>query len=310
VIKLPRWRWVAPTAMVIGAAAAALAPAGPDGLVPFKAATAAAADGVYVAIVVDFGLGYGGSPRVASGCVRVPAGLTGYDALSAFVQQMSWTSPGYNNAGLLCTIDGYPGSGCGQVVASGYDYWSYWHGDPGTWTYSSSGASRTMQTGDVEGWRFENPGNGNPSDPPPAAASTFSSICTSAVTSTSSASTSVTATTAAAPNGTNPVGVSGSTPPGSGPSSHTSGPDPAPASPGQPVPASGSGSGSTTIVPGQSTVHPGSPSAQHPSGEALARAGSDRHQAGGSVPLLAGGFIVVVLALGAIYRWRRHPGPP
>jgi hypothetical protein len=316
VIPSIRWQWLAPTAMVIAAGAAALGPAGPDALVPFKAATVAAADSVYVALVVDLGQGYGGSPRVVSGCVRVPPGKSGYDALTAFTQQMNWAPPSYNNAGLLCTIDGYPQSGCGQVVASGYDYWSYWHGDPGTWTYSSEGASRTMQTGDVEGWRFENPGHGNPTDPPPAAAPDFASICASNVTSTTSAPTTVTPTTIAttntAPTGSNPAGPTGTSPPGSNPSSTTSGSGQAPTNPGQPVPGSGSRSPTTTRPTGSggSTAHTGHSGSQPPRTDALGRGVSDQHKSGGSVPLVVGGFIVVILGCGALYRWRRHPGAP
>ncbi len=313
---LPRWRWVVPTAMLIGAAAAALGPAGPDALVPFKAATAAAADSVYVALVVDLGQGYGGSPRVVSGCVRVPPGKSGYDALTAFTQQMNWALPSYNNAGLLCTIDGYPQNGCGQVVGSGYDYWSYWHGDPGTWTYSSAGASRTMQTGDVEGWRFEDPGHGNPTDPPPTAAPDFASICASDMTSTTSAPTTATPTTIATTNtgpmGSNPAGPAGSTPPGSIASSPTSGSGQEPTNPGRPVPGSGSGSPTTTrpTASGGSTAHTGNSGSPPPRTEALARAGSVQHNGGDSVPLLVGGFIVVIIGCGALYRWRRHPGVP
>lgn len=44
-----------------------------------------------------------------------------------------------------------------SAQATGYVYWSYWHGTSGTstWSYSSAGAGASRVTdGDVEGWRF------------------------------------------------------------------------------------------------------------------------------------------------------------
>jgi hypothetical protein len=295
--------------MLIGAGAAAVAPAGPDGLVPFKAAVAAAADGVYVAFVVDFGQG-SGSPQVVSGCVKVPSGQTGYAALADFAQQLNWPAPSYNSAGLLCTIDDYGASVCGQVVGSGYNYWSYWHGDSGNWAYSSTGASRTMQTGDVEGWRFQNPGSGSSSDPAPGADASFSSICTSAAIAALTPPTSVTTVPAGTPNGSDPPGSPSPTLPGGGPATTLPGPGATTTAPGSTAAGSGSTTTTTTIAAGSAT-HSASPGTKTPGGEALARTGSTSHNGSSNdVPLVVGGIIVVLLALGALYRWRRHPGAP
>ena len=63
-------------------------------------------------------------------------------------RQENLAAPTYNESGLLCSIGGVPATGCGQQVADGYDYWSYWHGATGTWVYSEVGASaRTWPDG-------------------------------------------------------------------------------------------------------------------------------------------------------------------
>ena len=167
-----RWPRVAATALVVGAGATALSLAGPDALVPFVSVAGAATD-VGVAFVLDFG----GTVGTVVGCVHVPATDNGYDALAAFTAQEHLAAPTYNSAGLLCSIGGTPASGCGQTVAGGYIYWSYWHGTSGSWQYASTGAFATVTTGDVEGWRFQDPGTGEPNDPPPRAAPDYTSIC-------------------------------------------------------------------------------------------------------------------------------------
>jgi hypothetical protein len=300
--------------MLLGAGAAAVAPAGPDGLMPLKAAVAAAADSVYVAFVVDFGQG-SGSPQVVSGCVKVPSGQNGYAALADFAQQMNWPAPSYNSAGLLCTIDSYGSSVCGQVSGSGYNYWSYWHGDSGSWAYSATGAYRTMATGDVEGWRFQNPGSGSPSDPAPAAGASFSSICTSSAIAALTPPTSQTTTPPGPANGSDPAGSPSPTLPGASGASGaapTTAPGPGATTTVPGSPAAGTGSTTTTpTVAGGSTAHPASPGTQHSGGEALARTGSAQHNGNSNdIPLVVGGIVVVLLALGALYRWRRHPEAP
>lgn len=161
------------------AASVALSGGGPDALVPFKQAAGAASE-VSVAFVIDFA----GLAPTQVGCVTVPGTDNGYQALAAFTEQEHDAPPTYNGSGLLCSIDGIPNSGCGVGVSGGYIYWSYWHGDSGGWAYASTGASQTVhscneggQDCDVEGWRFENPGKGNQTDPAPAALPDYSAIC-------------------------------------------------------------------------------------------------------------------------------------
>ena len=167
-----RWRRLARGALVIAAGTAALALAGPFALRPFVDAAGAAGE-VTVAFVLDFGPG--GSQVV--GCVSVPATDSRYDALSAFATEKGLVPPAYAPSGLLCSIDLIPASGCGQSVAGGYIYWSYFTGSGGRWAYSSTGAFATVRKGDVEGWRFQDPGSGRPNDPGPRTAAVFTSIC-------------------------------------------------------------------------------------------------------------------------------------
>lgn len=45
--------------------------------------------------------------------------------------------------------------GASPAHATGYRFWSYWHGDGGSWTFAGVGAdSWRLQDGAVEGWRF------------------------------------------------------------------------------------------------------------------------------------------------------------
>lgn len=62
-----------------------------------------------------------------------------------------------------------------------YRYWSYWRRAPGAtgWTYAASGPGYRVPDGAVEGWRFQDYGSANPSDPPPRSSATFDQICAS-----------------------------------------------------------------------------------------------------------------------------------
>jgi len=185
-------------------------------------ACASAAGATPVGLVVDFGTVDGGPARVSRHCVTLTSGGNGFDLLKADGHTFR-----VDSAGLVCAIDGYPASGCGQHTASGYRYWSFWHAeaaDPGVWHYANFGpASHRPAAGSVEGWHYVE-GAGNPSDPPPGASA--SSPCpTDTPTPTPTVAPPVTAAPA---TGTGPGGA------GSG------------ASPGAPAPGDGSGSGSLT----------------------------------------------------------------
>jgi hypothetical protein len=293
---------------MVGAASAALSLAGPDALVPFKDAAASAAT-VGVAFVIDFG---SGSPVV--GCVQVPPSDNGYYALAAFAAQEHLAAPTYNQSGLLCSIGAVPASGCGEQVTPGqYDYWSYWHGATGKWVYSSAGAFAAVAPGDVEGWRYENPGHANPNDPPPGSSPDYAAICPAAsvappaspaaTSPTSAPGSGVPAGGTTAPGGSPQAGApAGSTvtnPPVTAPTTHASGATGARASPAAPRSTAG---GSTTTI-----ASSGSAGNHQALGASRSSAGSN----GGSIaPLVIGGALVAALAAAAGWRWRRRPRTP
>jgi hypothetical protein len=304
--------WFVRAALIVAGASAALSLAGPDGLVPFK--DAAAATTVGVAFVIDFGTG---APVV--GCVHVYPSDNGYAALSAFTAQENLAAPTYNQADLLCSIGGVPASGCGLAVPGGYDYWSYWHGATGTWAYSEVGAFAAAQPGDVEGWRYENPGHANPNDTPPAAAPDYASICP-AVTQTSPSANPAASSPASASSGAPPPSNGGTTS-GSGGSPPATAPT---GSPGTTVPGTAASTHSTAASGGRATsaargsVTTGSSttttavSTSNSGGRAEAFGpprGLTGGQGGGgsAAPLVIGAALVAAIAAAAAWRWRQRP---
>ncbi len=314
--------------LFVTAAASALAAAGPDALVPFRAVAGAAASEVEVAFVIDFG----GSVHASVGCVKVPASDNGYEALAAFTAQEHEQAPTYNNTGLLCSINDIPKSGCGQEVANGYIYWSYWEAAAGKWKYSNAGAFGAVSNGEIQGWRFQDPGRANPSDPPPTTPADFTAICDSG--SSPTTTTITTTTTQATPVGasTTTTAVSTHPSPGTGPSvgtrgeSNGSGPT-STSSSGKAAPSSGAkgvGAHSTrttdppTKAPESKRVEGGSASSTStsPTGgshdQALSAAAADDRSGGGdsAVPLIIGTLFILALLMVAVIRWRRRPGSP
>ena len=303
--------------LFVGAAAAVLAQVGPGALVPLKIAIASAdsvGNDVYVAVVVDFGSG--SSMSSVSKCVPVPSSDRDSDALATAVGE---ANVAYNNSGLLCAIDSYPGNGvqnCGQSVGSGnYDYWSYWHGTSGSWVYANNGPAEqsvSSPADDVEGWRFQTNEPDNPTDPPPEASPSYAQICNAstevppsqppppAVTTTTSAPSSVTPTSM----------TTGGPSAGSSGQAATTTPTTRPK---QGVTTTTSGPSRTTTT---NTLGSGTPSARgggthstsgtHPT--ALASSASHHDASGGSNLLPVVLVAAVVAALGGVsfFRWRRR----
>ncbi len=151
----------------------ALGPAGDSG---------AAGGGVCEGIVVDDGPNTGQQSwsSVAVQTANVAPGSSDLDALSA-----AGDTPTQNGSGLVCAINDYPPDGlqnCLATSGAGYDYWSYWQGDPSTntWAYAQIGpASHTVDSGQtyVEGWRYQSPGPDNP-DRAEAVGDAGSGLCT------------------------------------------------------------------------------------------------------------------------------------
>ncbi len=134
---------------------------------------ACAAGQSHVAVVVDFG------PAGGTSSVCVPAGShdNGAAVLAARASMLGTPPPRFNSSGLLCAIDGVPADGCGDLHDGKYAYWSYWHGDGG-WSYSNVGPGGTrVDSGVVEGWRWNPAGAGNPTDPAPRGSATAAAIC-------------------------------------------------------------------------------------------------------------------------------------
>ena len=313
-------------ALVMSAAATAtLAPLGmaaasatvPNAVARVPCADAAAAGDVTVAFVIDFS-GAAGAPGdgIVEACVAVPSNDNDSEALSAVATEEGFAVPRFNDSGLLCAIGGVPVSGCGQQVKGGYDYWSYWQGSPSGWTYANTGpAENQVDSAVVQGWRWEDPGAANPSDPKPRGPSTPGSICDTGpppTTTTTSAppstvtppvpTTTVGTRTASGPTTTEAGGDYGAT--GSAPAKTA-------ASSGGPAPTTG-----TTVKHGTATS-----AASTGSGPGLATSDPARGQeassdARASPHVSVGGpWLVIVLAVllvgglgaGAAYRWRRAP---
>ena len=138
---------------------------------------AACADENTFAIVVDFGSDPGAPSANTVTCVPVDSDDTAADALATRARMLGRPSPRYNNAGLLCSIDGFPEGGCGERTSAGYRYWSYWFGGD-AWSYASTGpAFHRAKPGGVVGWRFQPAGTATASDPPPRSSARFAELC-------------------------------------------------------------------------------------------------------------------------------------
>jgi hypothetical protein len=316
--------------LFVGAAAAVLAPVGPGALVPLKLAIASAdsvGNDVYVAVVVDFG--NGSSMTTVSKCVPVASNAKDSDALAAVVGS---SNVAYAGSGLLCAIDNYPANGvqnCGQSVGNGdYDFWSYWHGSSGQWSYASNGPTEQSVSNpadDIEGWKFQNDEPASSSDPPPGVAPSYAQICNASteVPPAQTPSAPVTPTTVASPSAapsSTPTTARASA--GSGAVTPTTSPVSTRSKSGvptsSPTTTAGAASGTATTttitrtsVSGRSS---GSGGGSHGSTDArrIADASATAHESSGGsssdvLPGVLVGVVVVALATFALVRWRRRP---
>lgn len=153
-------------------------------------------------------------------CATTPRGSTGSDVLDVRAAALHRPPPVYQR-GLLCSIDGYPTTGCGDSDGhGGYRYWAYWHREPGaaSWTYAGTGPDGYQPPdGETEGWAFQNGGPEGQVKPPlvdPASVCTQADRDAAAASSTSSAaptSAAATSAPASAPAPAGPVGAAGPT---------------------------------------------------------------------------------------------------
>jgi hypothetical protein len=288
-------------ALFLGAVGAALAPAGPDALVPFKLLAASAADQVYAAVVVDFGNG-----QITSNCVPVSPGESDEQALAQVYSVEA------NNSGLICDINNVPTSDTSQCLRTGgnnqFYYWSYWHGSTGTWVYSSVGPSSfSASSGDVQGWRYQNPGADNPSAPPPEASANFQSICAGHIsppTTTPTAPPPVVTSPTVVHNSPTPTTakVSGSTSPGHTTTTTTKS--------GAAVTTTSDSAGHDAPISSSGSDHPpANGSTQHQGATALASHSQPSGGSGGApiLPIVLAGIAIVLLGVLSFFGWRRMP---
>ena len=154
-------RWAA--ALTLAALVAPAWLAAPAGAAPAALCSQSRSDGKpRVAVVIDHG------SSIDARCIEIDGNMNGAQFLALRAQILNVPQPTYNASGLLCSIDGYPRTGCGEKTGNTYAYWSYWDGRSGRWVFARIGpASRRMTDGAMEGWRFQQEGSLESSGNPP-----------------------------------------------------------------------------------------------------------------------------------------------
>lgn len=167
---------------VVGVVVALASPLGAGGSPVAPSTCAEAQASTNVALVVDFGTVPGSPGGVQRRCVPGVAGRDGISVLGGGGFTLR-----FNDAGLLCGINGVPASGCGERTAGGYRYWAYFTGTSGGWQYMSVGPGFRKASATVtEGWHYVE-GTGKPGDPPPGAPSDPTATCVPAPVTTTTA---------------------------------------------------------------------------------------------------------------------------
>ncbi len=306
--------------LIVGAAAAVLAPVGPGALVPLKMAIASAdsiGNDVFVAVVVDFA-NAPGRPTVSK-CVPVASNARDSDALAVAVGS---SNVAYAASGLLCAIDNYPANGvqnCGQSIGNGnYDYWSYWHGSSGSWIYGNNGPTEqsvSSPANDVVGLRFQLDQPDNASNPPPGASPSYAQICnasTEVPPTQAPAVATTTTTTTAAPPGVSAMPTTDKTGAGAGPPVPTTTGARSKGPGATTTTVSSPGQTSTTLTTTGSTVGGGGTQRPSDSHRAHVASASARDSSGGGsssdlLPVVVVAVLVALLGAFALVRWRRRP---
>ena len=257
---------------------------------------AAAAGSSRAGLVVDFGSvddGAGKPPRVVQAtCVT----WSGSDEYGTDVLDAAGYSLSFNKVGLLCSIDGYPATGCGSPSSGGgYEYWSYWHGGT-TWTYAQTGPAYTrVHSGGVEGWRFV-AGTDSAGGSPPRAPAAGPCLPTARATTTTTVRSTTTTAGGPAPREPAPGGASAGVVMGAGRSSTT-------------APRRGGTVAATSSV----TADPADAGAGRAevAGGTHELASTSHHASGGGSPTgaIVVGVLIVVLGGGAFVIARVRSGP-
>ncbi len=315
--------WAVLGAGVLLGAGAVTAPVAAAGTLP----CVARAGEIRVAVVIDFGTSPGSPGGTSQVCVPVSERTDAAALLAARAQQLGVVAPRYNGVGLLCSIDGYPSSGCGESVGGVARYWAYWLGSGSGWSYANVGPAGHQVDGNVvEGWRFIE-GTAGDHGPAPRGPSVASDICVGLQSGSSGGAATGGSLGGSATGGTGPGGTvtgdpgttaggtTGSAPAG-GPAGGTTGSQPG-AGPGDVVtlPSLPTATTTTTTVPASSTTATDSAAAVSTK-EANRRAAAPARRikaaaegsggGGGVLAPLAIGLVVVLLVLGGVWQARRR----
>ncbi|MFI7274623.1 fibronectin type III domain-containing protein [Streptomyces sp. NPDC049879] len=139
-------------------------------------------------LVIDFGTvadplaGERPAPAVTWSCVSTATGGTGRPPTGAEMFTLTGHTVRFHTNGLVCAIDGYPATGCGETRPDGTTrYWSYWAHDasrgPG-WAYSGVGpGTRRLANGSVDGWRYVETRGAEAQAPQPRQAPDWDVLC-------------------------------------------------------------------------------------------------------------------------------------
>lgn len=131
---------------------------------------ACAAGGPHAALVVDTG------EAVHNYCVALPdEEVSGLELITLAGEQHGLTYRFGYGGGAVCMLAdvGTTSDDCFERYP---DFWGYWRGSEGGWTWSSTGAGNTrVGDGDVEGWSWGSGSDGSSHPRPPQ--TDFSSVC-------------------------------------------------------------------------------------------------------------------------------------
>jgi len=263
---------------------------------------------VRVVIVVD--PGPGGPVGPGSVCLAVSRGTTGAQLLAERAGALGASRPRYADSGLLCGIDGFPRTGCGETLpGGGYRYWAYFSGNSGSWSYGTGNPFiRRLADGDIEGWRFVE-GTGTGQDPAPRLApspSLFPPLAAPPTAPTIGAGTTP-APSSGSGSGSGPSVGSGRYP-GAGDGSEpgtagAAGEGPAPTA-APTAPGAGGGTEATTTT--ASSMAPSSGADGDLAPELASSPAESAGGSGGPVGLAVAGLLIAALVVAAIVRSRRR----
>ena len=114
-------------------------------------------DGEGVSLVVDFGTSSG--KAIGEFCVK-NFESTGWDLLAAAGLNAEGTSE--YPTGFVCRLDSWPSEAeqpCTKTPTNAQGTWAYFNAKSAAWQFSGQGASsRKPGCGEVDGWRFVEPG--------------------------------------------------------------------------------------------------------------------------------------------------------